>query len=107
MLRVGPVNLIEWAEAHDAHNQALRDQMDEFARHCAGYWLAIEHQEGLLTREQTDMMAQVMKTLQYHLGMDGHEIIVVQARNVAAHLLLLVPDWREQLSELAKKGPTF
>jgi hypothetical protein len=45
------------------------------------------------TRQQelVDMVAQKTR---YHLGLDGHEVTEAQARNLAAHLVLVVPEWR-------------
>ena len=74
-----------------------------WVRECLRAWA----KETQMTKEQDGMLSQITKTLRYHLEMDGVTVTEAQARNAAAHLMLVVPEWREQLRDLAKRGPTF
>jgi len=66
---------------------------------CLGELKAPEEEERM-TQRQEEELALIMKTIRYHLKLDGHEVTEAEARNVAAHLMLVVPAWREQ------RGPT-
>lgn len=56
-------------------------------------------EEDSVTMEQEDELRLIAKTIIYHLGLDGIAVTQAQARNVGAHLMIVVPEFREQRKE--------
>lgn len=52
-----------------------------------------DEEEDAVTMDQE--LKLITRTIIYHLGLDGHVVTEAQARNVAAHLMLVVPEFRE------------
>lgn len=97
----------EWIDLQHKKDQLVRDAFDRYATTVKATIMATFGKEAGMTQEQQDLMDKVSKTIRYHLGLDKVEVTEAQARNVAAHLLLVVPEWRELLHEAGRKGPTF
>ena len=55
--------------------------------------------EGTMTESQRAEQDLITKTTIYHLGLEGVEVTEAQARNLAGHLQLVVPEFRELAKE--------
>ncbi len=99
--------LRDWIDLQHEKDQLIRNAWEKWHLTIAATVMAL-YGEDYMSEEQEELLALVAKTIRYHLKQDSEvEIDDGDARNVAGHLLLIVPEWRAILQEAGEKGPTF
>lgn len=98
----------EWMDLQAKKDRLFSEAWEKWHLTVAATIMALYGEEVGMSEEQEELMKLVAKTIRYHLRQDSEvEISDFDARNVAGHLLLIVPEWREILQEAGQKGPRF